>query len=697
MAFLASLFLVSIIIYIFTLNPALFRNDSPETITACITLGVSHPPGYPLHTLIGRLFSFSSVGNPAFTLNLFSAFLAAIGVCLLAANIWMLCQPSIQTPSRRIGNDIFTLSACAIGAIALAFSKNYWSCALSAKGSIYILQIVVELTLILHLQRWVRHQLNSHKTQPNHQLYFFLFLFSLGLINHWPTQVLLIPALILLALLLARDRRLNKNKLVKFKTILMSAAFASVVLSTYLYLPLRSHLYPALNFGAPYTFSRFIDSVFRTGYFKIETYASAVETALPNIWQKAAYIFAHLVNESHFSFFIAALFGIWFLYKEGRKTYLSASLLVVLTAVFINLVYLQVQPIEFWHMDDHLLTVDWVMALLGAYGIFGFLNAIGKTSFFSRSNFRKVLALVLLLCAIPALAFFKNLPANNQTREFLYYGYGQAALKSTDENAGFFAESDYDYFSLLYLKEVEMKRPDVYLFLTSFLMKDYEYEIIPRRYFDLKAIDMSPIYHTFPPEMRAIEFFRYIKSGPMNRPMYCAFANGPVADIFLHNGFSFKFRPYGFLVRVFPKEKLVCEHDFLKPLDDFWIKYLEPKKRTSNPINGLLLELCSHPFLNAANYMRLQGDMSRWDDLYEKALSLIQDKRWLGEEWAKRADGDLASGNKPLTLGAYEMSALEYLSAGLPEKGVESLKKAIALDPENLNLRRILKNLEPVK
>src|SRR5581483_3604795 len=60
------------VVYLATLNPALFRNDSPETITACFTLGVPHPPSYPLYTLLGHLFGLHLVGNPAFTINLFS-------------------------------------------------------------------------------------------------------------------------------------------------------------------------------------------------------------------------------------------------------------------------------------------------------------------------------------------------------------------------------------------------------------------------------------------------------------------------------------------------------------------------------------------------------------------------------------------------------------------------------------------------
>jgi hypothetical protein len=47
--------------------------DGPELITAAMTLGVSHPPGYPTYTLLGYLFGQLPVGTVAFRFNLFSA------------------------------------------------------------------------------------------------------------------------------------------------------------------------------------------------------------------------------------------------------------------------------------------------------------------------------------------------------------------------------------------------------------------------------------------------------------------------------------------------------------------------------------------------------------------------------------------------------------------------------------------------
>ena len=45
------------IIYLFTLAPSVVQIDSGELATVQATLGIAHPTGYPLFTMIGYLFS----------------------------------------------------------------------------------------------------------------------------------------------------------------------------------------------------------------------------------------------------------------------------------------------------------------------------------------------------------------------------------------------------------------------------------------------------------------------------------------------------------------------------------------------------------------------------------------------------------------------------------------------------------------
>ena len=45
-------------VYLLTLAPTVTAEDSGELITAAYTLGVAHPPGFPLWCLLGKLFQF---------------------------------------------------------------------------------------------------------------------------------------------------------------------------------------------------------------------------------------------------------------------------------------------------------------------------------------------------------------------------------------------------------------------------------------------------------------------------------------------------------------------------------------------------------------------------------------------------------------------------------------------------------------
>src|SRR5579864_3910631 len=61
-------------LYVHTLGPTLVPyRDAGEIATAVPQLGVLHPPGYPLYTLTGHLFSRVPFANPAYRLNLLSA------------------------------------------------------------------------------------------------------------------------------------------------------------------------------------------------------------------------------------------------------------------------------------------------------------------------------------------------------------------------------------------------------------------------------------------------------------------------------------------------------------------------------------------------------------------------------------------------------------------------------------------------
>src|SRR5260221_704689 len=59
------------------LAPGLLWGDSAEMQTLAAVGGVAHPTGYPLFTLVGRIFTAVGRGEPAVRANLLSATFAA--------------------------------------------------------------------------------------------------------------------------------------------------------------------------------------------------------------------------------------------------------------------------------------------------------------------------------------------------------------------------------------------------------------------------------------------------------------------------------------------------------------------------------------------------------------------------------------------------------------------------------------------
>ncbi|XP_054056500.1 transmembrane protein 260 isoform X1 [Rissa tridactyla] len=78
-------------LYTATLPPALPGGDAGELITAAYELGVAHPPGYPLFTLLAKLATgLLPLGSPAFRVNLLCGFLGAAAASCLFYTVFRL-------------------------------------------------------------------------------------------------------------------------------------------------------------------------------------------------------------------------------------------------------------------------------------------------------------------------------------------------------------------------------------------------------------------------------------------------------------------------------------------------------------------------------------------------------------------------------------------------------------------------------
>jgi hypothetical protein len=101
-------------LYLWGLAPGLLWGDSAEMQILAGIGGVAHPTGYPLFTLVGRLFTAVPLGDEAWRANLVSAWFAAATLALL---VWVLVRRGSK-PWAAIG-----------GAAAWGVSFTFWSTA----------------------------------------------------------------------------------------------------------------------------------------------------------------------------------------------------------------------------------------------------------------------------------------------------------------------------------------------------------------------------------------------------------------------------------------------------------------------------------------------------------------------------------------------------------------------------------------
>ena len=130
--------LVCLVVYGLTLVPEVGWGDPAELALQAHQLGVTHPPGYPVHTILGRLFGLL-IPDPALATNLLSAVCTALAVGVLAAL------------ARRLTGD-----ACAGLAAGLIFglSPQVWEAAVKTEVyNVNMLVLAVALALVVAWHR----------------------------------------------------------------------------------------------------------------------------------------------------------------------------------------------------------------------------------------------------------------------------------------------------------------------------------------------------------------------------------------------------------------------------------------------------------------------------------------------------------------------------------------------------------------
>ncbi len=177
---------VLIVAYSRTMNPTVSFIDSGELATVAALLGIAHPTGYPLFSILGKLVVTISPFEPIFSLNSFAVVLVAcaLGVFHLAAvEVLELLQGG-----RTTGGNVLAASA---GSLVLGFSTTVWAQSVSVE--VYSLHLILLMLFLLLFLKGLR----TPEGETSRLLILAAFVLGLGFTNHM-TTLLVIPACIYL-------------------------------------------------------------------------------------------------------------------------------------------------------------------------------------------------------------------------------------------------------------------------------------------------------------------------------------------------------------------------------------------------------------------------------------------------------------------------------------------------------------------
>lgn len=174
-------FLLGLALYVRTLAPSVLFADGAEFQTLAVTLGMTHPTGYPIYLLIAKVFTWLPVGSIAYRVNL----LSAVAGSLTLALVYLLV--------RALGG--WRIAALA-GPIGLGISALFWWHAVMAE--LYTAAAAMVAGILLCVILWRR---------SGHARLLFVagILGGLGLGIH-STIALIAPGVLIYLLLTARRR-----------------------------------------------------------------------------------------------------------------------------------------------------------------------------------------------------------------------------------------------------------------------------------------------------------------------------------------------------------------------------------------------------------------------------------------------------------------------------------------------------------
>ncbi len=457
-------------LYALTTAHTVVLEDDGLFLMAADSLGVAHPPGYPLYTLICHLFMQLPFGSPAFLGHLSSGVLGA----LACGAVWFCARH---------------LGAGPVSALAAAWifgaSEHVWSQAIIAE--VYTLNALLFFAVYALLLRAAQ----DEGAARDRALIWAAVLYGLSLANHWPLMGLTTFGLLLAIVPVWRA------VLSRWKVLLVGSLSAATL--PYVWMIVRSYSDAFSNFYGPVDSLRlFWFQISRQGYAHIDASPSATWVDQLQFLQWLGH---ELVWQPTLAGFLLALLGFWVLLRMKRWVAVGSGLLILfgngpLLALLMGLDF-----------DSFYISVFRPFSLI-CYGILAIWAAVGLHWLLERLlrkswpvPVRMATAALVGIC-MAGVSVAAHWSGNNRAEVDFTETYAQAILNSLPENTVIILDDDMDVGLLGYYHFVEKWRPDIRLANTKGL--SFSREIINWRDSDAARLEALRAFVT---EVKTRVFF----------------------------------------------------------------------------------------------------------------------------------------------------------------------------------------------
>jgi hypothetical protein len=417
---------------------ALYAATTPRSVTleddalfilSSYFLGVEHPPGYPLFTLFGHLFTYLPFGSVAYRVHLVAALFGA----LTGAAAWICAR--MLCPDR--------LPAY-LAAFALGVSPVFWSQSIIA--DVYSLNTFFFLVLvILGLRACPPGAQPAQGAEQRRLLAWMAAVFGLSLSNHWPLMLLVAPAFLILLWPL-RAELLRRAPVLALLVVVGLLPYAWMIWRSWLFLP--------IGFAGPLeTLPEIWLFLSRAGYAEIDH-------SLAADWVDRVKFFRFLGGQLLLQFALVGtvLAGAGF---ALQWRFLGRRVSAFLTLAFLmpSAVLLLLIGFDYSVQSKHVFHVY----PLPAYAVGALWLGLGFAWLAQRHAVRPAHAAAgaaLVLALIGAVGARTNLLAGSDW----VADYADTMLKVLPRDAVLVGQGESDLFPIAYFHMIEERRPDLTLY-----------------------------------------------------------------------------------------------------------------------------------------------------------------------------------------------------------------------------------------